>query len=499
MEIPRIDNDKKHNFQIGTVLWFRGYGKDGERFAVISDRDHGGQNVASLESLRISDIYPNTVGPWEKLRGIGYYLPPEEKREVLPMGMVAEIAQRALEKRELDNQERDRKAKEVQDSKQKGKEWIDANCPPLATHGIISKLERRTSDIGDDYISTTTDRMILLGYSKNGRLNFNELKKAAILTPQTMLYAPDKELREYLFAKAKVDGAELVRVGPTGTDNYIKIYEHEGKSIFTDYTKGSKLYLSGTPANEDSQIMSPVSEVYIYLAKQEVERGNRSESSLQELSAADLDSMDAAIKAIDHKVRGRRLMLPSADASSHEVRSSENYLGENVSSGWRVEKIDLRDTELHFHLSKPENRAIQEVKADRSIEATQSIGRLERPGLSKPDIIDTSIASKNHSLEIIPYSEKSFVLTGEGTKAIKDMLKEMGGGYGTRFTHPFSGDKFTGWVFSNKHLSQVTAIVEQIKATDKKQDVPTIIGVSDHVAGIGKAAEAPVVEMLISR
>jgi hypothetical protein len=499
MEIQRIDNDKKHNFPIGTVLWFRGYGKDGERFAVIKDMPRGGQYVASIETYRLSDIYPNTVGPWEKLTGIGYYLPPEEKREVLPLEQVEQIAIMAYDKRELEAQEREKKAKMAEEAKQKGKEWIDANCPPLATHGIVAKLERRTSDIGEDYVSTTTDRMILLGYSKNGRLNFNELKKAAILTPETMLYAPDKELREHLFAKAKADGAELVGIGHTGTDNYIKIYEHEGKSIYTDYTKGSKLYFSGTPDNEDSLFMSPVSEVYMDMAKQEVESGKSSNPYYQQLVQADLDTIDAALKVINHKVRGHWLKLPSADASGYEVRSSENYLGENVSSGWRVEKIDLRDTDLHFHLSKPENRAVPEVKAERSKDATQSIGRLERPGIDSPDIIAISLTSPNPHLEIIPYSEKSFVLTGEGTKAIKDTLKEMGGGFGTRFTHPTTSEKFAGWVFSNKHLSAVKAIVEHIQSVSENMAVQPIIGVNDHLVGIGKDTEDKAIEMSITR
>ena len=498
MEIQRIDNDKRHNFPIGTVLWFRGYGEDGERFTVIKDMPRGGQYVASIETYRLSDIYPNTVGPWEKLRGIGYYLPPEEKREVLPLEQVKQIAKMAYDKRELEAQERERKAKEVQDRKQKGKEWIDANCPPLATHGIIAKLERRTSDLGEDYGSTTTDRMILLGYSKNGRLNFNELKRAALNTPQTMIYAPDKGLREALLTKATSAIAEVL-VAPDSNDSYVKIYEHEGQSIYTDYPKGFKLYLGGEIANEASNYMMPVSEVYLKIADQEVKMGKQSETYFKNTLPLDLDSIDAAIKIINHKIRGHYLKLPSADSKGYEVRSIDNYLGENLSTGWQVTKIDLRDQELHFHLSHHENRAIPEVKKDWSVKAIQSIARLERPSLGKPAIIDISTVSNNTLLEIIPYSEKSFVLSGEGTRAIKDTLREIGGGFGTRFTHPVTKEKFTGWVFSNKHLSQVTDIVEHIKSTEKKQEFQTIIGVNDHLVGTGRDTEEKIIGMSSTR
>ena len=53
-------------------------------------------------------------------------------------------------------------------------------------------------------------------------------------------------------------------------------------------------------------------------------------------------------------------------------------------------------------------------------------------------------------IELIKYSERSFVAHGLATKLHKDMLKEAGGGYNRNLTHPQTGEKFSGWVFPMK-------------------------------------------------
>jgi hypothetical protein len=60
--------------------------------------------------------------------------------------------------------------------------------------------------------------------------------------------------------------------------------------------------------------------------------------------------------------------------------------------------------------------------------------------------------------EILPYSERSFIVIGE-TKNIKDQLKNAGGRFNRFLTHPQNGNKVAGWVFPTKQLESVIALL----------------------------------------
>jgi hypothetical protein len=58
-------------------------------------------------------------------------------------------------------------------------------------------------------------------------------------------------------------------------------------------------------------------------------------------------------------------------------------------------------------------------------------------------------------IQVMPYSEKSFVCFGKATKEHKDMLHELGGGYNRYLTHPQTKEKFSGWIFPIKKRATV--------------------------------------------
>ena len=60
------------------------------------------------------------------------------------------------------------------------------------------------------------------------------------------------------------------------------------------------------------------------------------------------------------------------------------------------------------------------------------------------------------SLEIYEgYSERSFVVRGDGTKDNKEFLKKLGGKWNTKLTGG------SGWIFSNKHLDKVKKFIDE--------------------------------------
>lgn len=62
----------------------------------------------------------------------------------------------------------------------------------------------------------------------------------------------------------------------------------------------------------------------------------------------------------------------------------------------------------------------------------------------------------NLSFEIVDYSEKAVALFGD-TKAIKDLLKAMGGKFNPRLTH--NNEKQAGWIFSKTKRQEVEQII----------------------------------------
>jgi hypothetical protein len=58
-------------------------------------------------------------------------------------------------------------------------------------------------------------------------------------------------------------------------------------------------------------------------------------------------------------------------------------------------------------------------------------------------------------IQVMPYSERSFVCFGKATKTHKELLMELGGGYNRHLTHPQTSEKFSGWIFPLKKKNSV--------------------------------------------
>lgn len=82
--------------------------------------------------------------------------------------------------------------------------------------------------------------------------------------------------------------------------------------------------------------------------------------------------------------------------------------------------------------------------------------------------------TNNKELNIIEYSEKSFVVFGSDTKTYREQLKSLGG----RFNgHLKERENFPGgpaWIFPNKHYDNVKDFVESVKSGNfQTGEIPT--------------------------
>lgn len=62
-------------------------------------------------------------------------------------------------------------------------------------------------------------------------------------------------------------------------------------------------------------------------------------------------------------------------------------------------------------------------------------------------------------MQLINYSDRSFVLFGEDTRNHKDLIKSLGGKWNGSLTNPITNERFGGWIFSNKNLNVVYEIL----------------------------------------
>jgi len=62
-------------------------------------------------------------------------------------------------------------------------------------------------------------------------------------------------------------------------------------------------------------------------------------------------------------------------------------------------------------------------------------------------------------MELLDYTDKSFIILGEKTKELKDKLKDLGGRYNPHLTHPESKEKIAAWIFSKKNKEKLEEFV----------------------------------------
>lgn len=69
-------------------------------------------------------------------------------------------------------------------------------------------------------------------------------------------------------------------------------------------------------------------------------------------------------------------------------------------------------------------------------------------------------------MQLINYSERSFVIFGDDTAIHKELIKTLGGKWNRNLTHPITCEKFGGWIFSNRRLTNVSEKLREYMTTN---------------------------------
>jgi hypothetical protein len=134
--------------------------------------------------------------------------------------------------------------------------------------------------------------------------------------------------------------------------------------------------------------------------------------------------------------------LQKADLALVRSLLKKNSYDRKFSTFWQDEegnKLSLTDL---IKMHKPE-KPKKELKHIKPIDTFKEEPKVE----IKKDI------------ELVQYSDKAYALFGEGTKEIKDQLKELGCRYNRFLTDPKSGEKRAGWIFPTTKLNKIQEII----------------------------------------
>lgn len=173
---------------LGSILWFKGYGRDGEQWAVIDNPVDNEHTIARIEDGKPGTIYPGSPRPWNEAAGIGYYFPAEGNDTKLDNLQIQELIILS-EQFQLVEQQRQTFENQIREEyTMKTKQWFAENVPSNVTGFIVAQLWEEDSDNIGEYTATKT---ILLAFSYNNRDIIRRMRLAAQTFEETMFLSED--------------------------------------------------------------------------------------------------------------------------------------------------------------------------------------------------------------------------------------------------------------------------------------------------------------------
>lgn len=91
------------------------------------------------------------------------------------------------------------------------------------------------------------------------------------------------------------------------------------------------------------------------------------------------------------------------------------------------------------------------------------------------------------NVELEDYSEKSFVVRGEGTRELRESLKAMGGKWNSRLTDKATGEKFGAWLFWLDKRSEIEKWLDG--GCEPVESRPGDVSISRVTSGVLKPAD----------
>lgn len=181
------ENNRKNELPVGTILQLHGYCNP--RYVIVKNMgiDKRFGYGARYLTVKLEDFTFSQHDAFsmkhidEKKGGIQMYF----TDEVMPADEVQAISEKATQK-EKEQKEAQAKAAEIAKQKEAlGRDLFAKHIPNTAKALIVAECEIDKCDLQTDYFATSTEKTIILGWSKHKRDLFSEMRKYADRIPET--------------------------------------------------------------------------------------------------------------------------------------------------------------------------------------------------------------------------------------------------------------------------------------------------------------------------
>lgn len=180
-----IDTDIQ-TVEVNQVIQMEGYSYD--RYVVYGITKNDWGIHYKLVNLRTKDFQTtDIVRPLKEKFGIGYYYD-SENPQFMDAFEVAILLQEAQQKKKAEQEEAEQERIRIEDVKKVGRVRFAEILPEDAQAVIVARLKQNDSDSQTDYYAHSTQRTVIIGFSKHKRDLFSEMRK----------YAPNFEETAYL-------------------------------------------------------------------------------------------------------------------------------------------------------------------------------------------------------------------------------------------------------------------------------------------------------------
>ncbi len=267
----KLEAVQEYPVQLNQIAYFHGYGHDTERLAVIKiETNDWGTKYQLLNLDKPAISWHQHLRPIETRKGtpIGIYFrqgelaTQEEIDEVLPMAQAAE-------RMKQDKQDAINKAN--QERRERAAIWWKENTPTWAKAYIVAELKKDESDSMSDYFHASTSKTLLLAWSATDRLNFAEMRKAALNAPETKELADTlKEDRYYRILGNYYHGWTIKKYRIGSGDNWTEsfagdpenlrlpketpreemTFEGDAKIVINSAKQGIEIYFKSKPSTQ---------------------------------------------------------------------------------------------------------------------------------------------------------------------------------------------------------------------------------------------------------
>lgn len=229
----------KQVVEAGQIIQMEGYSYD--RYVVYEIRKNDWGIAYKLINLRTKEFYTaDIIRPLKEKFGIGYYYD-SENPQFMDSFEVAILLQQAHGQKKAEDEKAEEEKSRVEQVKEIGRKRFAGIFPEDAQAVIVARLRQNESDSQTDYYAHSTQRTVILGFSKHKRDIFSEMRKHASNFEETAYLAEPNENYEHREKYSMGDGYYLGESKYSGwIIEKVPVYNRERTIEDFAYTAGSE-------------------------------------------------------------------------------------------------------------------------------------------------------------------------------------------------------------------------------------------------------------------